>query len=117
MKSSAPPSPITTHVLDTAKGCPARNVGVTLSRRGPRVEDWQELSRGQTNDDGRVTDLLTRDEFAAGVYKISFDIGPYHGGNGFFPTVDITFEVKNANQHHHVPLLISPFGYSTYRGS
>ena len=109
-------SPLTTHVLDTAKGCPARNIVVTVER-SVKADEWQKLSQGVTNDDGRVADLLKKEQFTAGVYRLTFDTAAYHGAQGFFPYVSIIFTVKNPAQHHHVPILLSPFGYSTYRGS
>jgi 5-hydroxyisourate hydrolase len=98
---------ITTHILDTAKGKPAAGVRVTLSRNG------SVMFEGRTDDDGRLR-LLERSE--AGVYEVVFATGEYNS-EGFFPHVTITFRVVDPSQHHHVPLLLSPFGYSTYRGS
>ena len=109
-------SPITTHVLDTAKGCPAANISVVLEKQ-QSVAQWQKLASGLTNSDGRVTDLLKKEQFSKGIYRLTFDTGAYHKGEGFFPSVSIVFEVKNVEQHHHVPILLSPFGFSTYRGS
>ena len=107
-------SPITTHVLDTAQGRPAAGVAVTLER-GP---DWTEVGSGQTGDDGRLTELGSVD--AAGPYRLRFDTGAYFaaaGAQAFFPEVTVQFTVERPEDHHHVPLLLSPFGYSTYRGS
>jgi 5-hydroxyisourate hydrolase len=107
-------SPITTHVLDTAQGRPAAGVAVTLER-GP---DWTEVGSGRTGEDGRLADLGAADE--PGPYRLRFDTGAYFeagGTRGFFPEVTIEFRVERPEEHHHVPLLLSPFGYSTYRGS
>lgn len=107
-------SRITTHILDTALGCPARNVAVTLTD----FED-QVVGRSHTDQDGRVKDLLSRD-LRTGRYRLSFDVAAYFQASGrrcFYPVVHIDFEVDDSAQHYHVPLLISPFGYSTYRGS
>jgi len=99
---------ITTHVLDTAKGRPAANVRVTLTR------DGQTLFEGATDNDGRAR-LLERAE--PGTYRLTFAIGEYNP-EGFFPEATIVFRVDEpAQPHYHVPLLLSPFGYSTYRGS
>jgi 5-hydroxyisourate hydrolase len=112
-------SPITTHVLDTTLGKPAQNIEVTLeiSESGA----WRTLGQGVTNSDGRVTDLLAPDFILQkGLYRITFATGSYFracGVVGFYPTVPIIFEVHNGEQHYHVPLLLNPFGYSTYRGS
>jgi 5-hydroxyisourate hydrolase len=98
---------ITTHVLDTAKGKPAAGMKITL-RRG---ED--ALFVGETDKDGRAK-LLDKPE--AGTYHLLFDTGAYNP-LGFFPMVTIVFTITEEAQHYHVPLLLSPFGYSTYRGS
>jgi 5-hydroxyisourate hydrolase len=111
-------SPLTTHVLDTARGRPAAGLAVRLERcRGDR---WTELSRRRTDGDGRVGDLLAPGALEAGVYRLVFATGDYFaasGTRGFYPQVTVEFEVTAAGEHHHVPLLLSPFGYSTYRGS
>jgi 5-hydroxyisourate hydrolase len=107
-------SPITTHVLDTAQGRPAAGVAVTLER-GP---DWTEVGSGRTGDDGRLGELGSVD--AAGPYRLRFGTGAYFeaaGAPAFFPEVTVEFTVERPEEHHHVPLLLSPFGYSTYRGS
>lgn len=112
-------SAITTHVLDTATGRPARGVPVTLALR--EGEGWKEVGRGLTDEDGRLRTLLPeRAPLASGTYRLRFDTGTYFarsGAEGFFPEVSVVFEVTDADRHHHVPLLLSPYGYSTYRGS
>ena len=110
-------SPITTHVLDTSLGRPAANLAVRLERTSETETVW--LGASATNADGRVTDLLDS-PLVAGRYRITFETGAYFAERGtacFFPEVAILFEVKDPTQHHHVPLLLSPFGYSTYRGT
>ena len=113
-------STISTHVLDTALGEPARGIRVSLQRPNPRGGDT-ELGAGVTDDDGRVRDLLAPGvALPEGTYRLRFDTGPYFarsGREGFFPEVSVTFVVGRAAQHYHVPILLSPFGYSTYRGS
>jgi 5-hydroxyisourate hydrolase len=104
---------ISTHVLDAVTGRPAAGVEVTLSARGDA--DWAELSTRSTDDDGRIPDLAK--EAAAGVYRLSFDTDAYLDGATFYPEVIVVFRVTDAAAHHHVPLLLSPFAYSTYRGS
>ena len=106
-------SPITTHILDTAAGRPAEGVAVRLERRTDA--GYEELASGTTNADGRVTDLLEPGSLTVGVYRISFDVGAYQPG--FYPSVSIDFRVDALDEHYHVPLLLSPYGYSTYRGS
>ena len=111
-------SAITTHVLDTARGRPAAGVPITLALRAPDGS-FTELGRGATDDDGRLRSLLAA-PLEAGVYRITFDTAVYFaalGINSFYPAVSVVFEVHDASQHYHVPLLLSPYGYSTYRGS
>lgn len=113
-------SPITTHVLDTSRGRPASGVHVTLHRREDDGE-WAELAKGTTDKDGRIRDLLLEAEAVRpGTYRLTFATGAYFESNGiraFYPQVEVTFTITDADQHYHVPLLLSPFGYSTYRGS
>jgi 5-hydroxyisourate hydrolase len=110
-------SPLTTHVLDVARGVPAAGLRVRLEKQ--IIGAWKPLAEGQTNADGRCADLLKPSQLPPGVYRLSFDTGGYFaatGQKGFYPFVEVVFEVSDA-RHHHVPLLLSPFGYSTYRGS
>jgi len=111
-------SPITTHVLDIALGKPAAGVAVTLGRL--EGASFEKLAGGVTNEDGRVADLLPPGSLVAGTYRITFALAPYFEATkrkAFYPHVDIVFSVEVAAEHFHVPLLLSPFGYSTYRGS
>ena len=108
---------ISTHVLDTATGVPARGVPVSLEVR--REDRWELTGEGVTNDQGRLGELPT-EGIEAAIYRIRFDTGAYfasRGERGFYPEVTVVFEITEPDQHHHVPLLLSPFGYSTYRGS
>ncbi len=110
-------SPITTHVLDTSIGRAAANVAARLERLTP--EGAVPLGAGVTNQDGRIVDLVAG-PIEAGRYRLTFDTGAYFAQRGvlcFFPEVSVLFEIADAAQHHHVPLLLSPFGYSTYRGT
>ena len=110
-------SRITTHVLDLSRGCPAAAVEVRLQQQ---VDDqWSEVARGITDSDGRLADLGS-DTLDAGVYRLVFLTGAYFERSAvehFHPRVEISFEVSDSTRHYHVPLLLSPFGYSTYRGS
>jgi 5-hydroxyisourate hydrolase len=106
-------SGITTHVLDTSRGCPASGVPVVLERAVG--SGWELVGRGTTDADGRARDLLTSAP-ENGRYRLTFDTGSYLDG-GFYPEVSVTFVVEAGEDHYHVPLLLSPFGYSTYRGS
>ncbi|TWT87635.1 5-hydroxyisourate hydrolase precursor [Pseudobythopirellula maris] len=113
-------SPITTHVLDTARGRPAGGIIVELHRCDSLGAAHQEIGQGVTNADGRVADLLAEGEPEPGVYRLVFHTADYYavmGERSFYPRVEICFEVAPRGGHYHVPLLLSPFGYSTYRGS
>ncbi|RCV52753.1 hydroxyisourate hydrolase [Marinitenerispora sediminis] len=111
---------MTTHVLDTAAGRPAAGVAVTLEAAADTGRTaWTPLAVGRTDDDGRITDLGPR-RLAAGVYRLVFDTEGYfrrEGRRSFYPEVAVVFEIADEEAHYHVPLLLSPFGYSTYRGS
>lgn len=112
-------SAITTHVLDTSLGKPAAGVAVTLEAHSS--DGWKTLASGTTNADGRIRDLLPAEsKLAPGTYRLRFETAAYFRARGveaFYPHVEIVFVVKDGAQHYHVPLLLSPFGYSTYRGS
>ena len=112
-------SQITSHILDTARGCPAEGVKVVLSRMGE--QGFTQVAEGVTNDDGRVTNLLDDGVILdAGSYRMRFKVSGYFRNRGhkhFYPYVDVVFNVEGDGQHYHIPLLLSPYGYSTYRGS
>lgn len=111
-------SQITTHVLDTSQGCPAAGVAVELLSADSSEEE--AIASGITNEDGRLTDLLGDQKLPAGNYRLKFDTENYFAEQdveSFFPSVSIDFKIDDSGQHYHVPLLLSPFGYSTYRGS
>ncbi|HEY0375939.1 MAG TPA: hydroxyisourate hydrolase [Pyrinomonadaceae bacterium] len=111
---------ITTHVLDTSQGQPAGGVPVTLEVQSAEG-DWTLLGKDVTDADGRVRDLLPPGHvLSEGVYRLTFDTGTYFAAQAvqsFYLSVVIDFTVRDAGQHYHVPLLLSPYGYSTYRGS
>ena len=112
-------SAITTHVLDTARGCPAEGVGVTLEQRTSDGE-WRKLGSETTGSDGRSSGLSKSEKLERGDYRLIFDTAAYYrkrASETFYPDVVITFRVDDPAQHYHVPLLLSPYGYSTYRGS
>jgi 5-hydroxyisourate hydrolase len=111
-------SPITTHILDTAQGRPAGGVAVVLEQQGEA--GWIVVGGGTTDADGRLRTLLEPDKLGAGNYRLIFETGAYfaqQGVAGFYPQAIVVFAVREPSQHYHVPLLLSPFGYSTYRGS
>ena len=107
---------ISTHVLDTALGRPAAGVPVTLER----ATDNRVVGRGMTDADGRLRDLVSsKTPLDEGVYRLRFDVGAYFAATSraaFYPEVVILFRITN-DEHYHVPLLLNPFGYSTYRGT
>jgi 5-hydroxyisourate hydrolase len=108
---------LSTHVLDAGTGRPAANVPLSLRRRVG--DDWEPVGDGVTDEDGRCR-TLAPDGLEATVYRLRFDTGAYFsasGQSGFYPEVTIVFQVTEPGRHHHVPLLLSPFAYSTYRGS
>jgi len=109
---------ITTHVLDVARGRPGSGIAVRLEQRAD-TDAWREIGAGITGADGRV-ELLSRERLVCGAYRLRFDTGRYlaeHHGTAFYPDVTVAFAVESSDQHYHLPLLLSPFGYSTYRGS
>ena len=113
-------SAITTHVLDTSAGVPAAGIQVTLERRTHSTR-WDAIGEGMTNPDGRANNLMGTDEaLVPGTYRLTFETGAYFAAQEiecFFPQVIVSFVVNNDVRHYHVPLLLTPFGYSTYRGS
>jgi 5-hydroxyisourate hydrolase len=109
---------ISTHVLDTVLGVPAAGIAVTLERRAEG--GWEECGGGVTDADGRIGDLLGGASLTPGVYRATFDVGGYFDSmerERFYPFVSVVFEIPSTARHYHVPLLLSPFGYTTYRGS
>lgn len=135
-------STLSTHALDTASGKPAAGLPLLLEQQSDagawmqyqqnRIKGilseaatapvWQVLAQGLTNTDGRCPDLFSegQNQLQPGIYRMSFDTAHYftqHGLTGFYPRVEVIFEIHDADEHYHVPLLISPFGFSTYRGS
>ncbi len=113
-------SAISTHVLDTSKGRPASGVSVALEMHSTGGS-WKLVGRGQTDANGRLANLLPAGaRLEAGAYRLTFDAAAYfHAQNveSFYPEVSVVFTVHDATQHYHVPLLLSPYGYTTYRGS
>lgn len=109
---------ITTHVLDTTRGRPAP--GVTVILQSNAGDAWSEVARGETDGDGRLRTLSDGVALRAATYRLIFETGEWYrrlGISTFYPRVEIAFELVDADAHVHVPLLLSPFGYTTYRGS
>lgn len=119
MSAALPASPITTHVLDTARGRPAAGVPITLAVKESAT--YRTLGQGQTDNDGRLRTLLPGDvPLQPGVYRLTFDTAAYFQAqavSSFYPEVAVVFQIVAAGEHYHVPLLLSPYGFSTYRGS
>jgi 5-hydroxyisourate hydrolase len=113
-------SGISTHVLDLAQGKPAKNVPVRLERQESSAE-WRVLASSRTGADGRCAQLLPENEvLRTGTYRLAFDTSSYFLAQktpGLYPVVEITFQVHDGESHFHIPLLLSPHGYTTYRGS
>lgn len=111
---------ISTHVLDTARGRPANDMPVRLERRDVSA-GWRALGSARTDADGRCAQLLPEDEtMPRGSYRLVFDTASYFAGQkieALYPVVEITFQVRSGESHFHIPLLLSPNGYTTYRGS
>lgn len=111
-------SQVTTHILDTTLGKPAKGVTTILCQE--ENDSWKEIARGVTNQNGRISDLLSTDVILPlGTYKMKFETKPYFEQLSvptFYPLIEIIFTIASA-EHYHVPLLLNPFGYSTYRGS
>jgi len=109
---------LSTHVLDTTRGEPAAGVLVRLDRRdGTGDAAWTTVATGYTDADGRLRHFVPRDSWGEGVYRLVFDTAAHLGPEAFFPEVAIAFRVADPDRHLHVPLLLSPFGFTTYRGS
>jgi len=109
---------ITTHVLDTSLGKPGQGIPAVLKSFN-ESEQGEEISRGVTNQDGRIPDLVNDLNLDQGIYELTFEVGEYfqsRNQESFYPRVSILFTITDG-EHYHVPLLLSPFGYSTYRGS
>jgi len=111
-------SPITTHILDVSAGKPAANVACKLEKQNAQLQ-WEKIGEGVTNSDGRIEGLLST-ALVKGIYRLEFLTKPYFEQRKlttFYPSVTVHFEVNSPDEHYHVPLLLSPYGYSTYRGS
>lgn len=109
---------ISCHILDTALGKAVANVPLIIYRQSNNGE-WQDLARSTTNEDGRASQLVKASDFQSGIYKLRFEVQTYFDINkiaSFYPYIEIVIKCEQG-QHYHVPLLLSPFGYTTYRGT
>ena len=111
-------SAITTHVLDTSRGCPAAGVRVELHRK--IGSEWKQIGEGRTDANGRCQSLSEDTKLETGTYRLLFHASAYYEAlhtETFYAEIPVIFEVREAGARHHVPLLLNPYGYSTYRGS
>jgi len=111
-------NPLTSHVLDQAIGRPAAGVRVLLFKQ--ENGQWRQISEQLTNDDGRIGNIISAEEFTPAIYRLNFDTLSYYQRQGqktFYPFIDIVFEIERPDEHYHVPILLSAYGFSTYRGS
>jgi 5-hydroxyisourate hydrolase len=111
-------SGISTHVLDTSRGRPAADLKIELHKKSGK--EWESVGTGRTDANGRCNELLGAKELERGTYRLVFHAGAYfrtQQSASFYSEIPVVFEVREPNAHYHVPLLVSPFGYSTYRGS
>ncbi|HEX7815732.1 hydroxyisourate hydrolase [Dyella sp.] len=118
LSAMAAENPLSVHVLDQQRGLPSADMKVRLERRDG--ESWKTLKEDRTDKDGRIRALAPGDALAVGIYRITFETGNWYAGRGqktLFPEVPVVIEIDGSAQHYHVPLLLSPYGYSTYRGS
>ena len=118
---AAEPHAISVHVLDQVKGLPAEAVGVTLEEQAPAGESWTVVAKQSTDAKGRVSSLLPKDKpLRKGVYRVTFATGDWfaaHAQTSFFPSITVAFRVEDPTRPYHIPLLLSPYGYATYRGN
>ena len=118
--ASAQESILSSHILDISQGLPAENVVIVLEKKSG--ETWNELEKATTNQDGRVNfhTIKTNNADSLGVYRLNFYAQDYFKKQKlktFYPEVNVTFEINDETSHYHVPITLSPYGYSTYRGS
>ncbi len=118
--ANAQESILSSHILDISQGLPAENVVIVLEKKNG--DDWAELEKATTNKDGRVNfnTIKTNNTDSLGIYRLNFYTNDYFKNqklNTFYPEVNVTFEINDETTHYHVPITLSPYGYSTYRGS
>lgn len=109
---------ISTHVLDLASGVGGKNVPVTLEQKD-KNGSWIKVASALTDDNGRIKSFGSEVKVSVGTYRLNFDMTKYSGSksNPFFPEINVVFQVPDQKLHYHVPVVVSPFGYSTYRGN
>ncbi|WP_407690222.1 hydroxyisourate hydrolase [Salegentibacter salegens] len=110
---------LSTHILDISEGAPAANVSIKLEKRNNTTESWEFVSQKETKENGRINDFLPTGKSNNGIYKFTFFVKEYYKEKStetFYPFIEVVFEIKD-EKHYHVPITLSAFGYSTYRGS
>ncbi|MEN5233569.1 hydroxyisourate hydrolase [Sphingobacterium faecium] len=110
---------LSSHILDISTGLPAPEVPVKLAKWNEKDEIWTSVDQKNTDENGRIKDFLEQSKFTAGIYKLTFLVADYFKSKNvtsFYPFIEVVFEIKD-NKHYHVPITLSPFGYSTYRGN
>ena len=110
---------LSTHILDVSKGAPAKNVAIKLEQYNEQAKVWSFVDEKKTDSNGRITDFLNSEKSNLGVYKLTFYTSDYfkkEGIESFYPYIEVVFQIKDQN-HYHVPITSSAFGYSTYRGN
>lgn len=112
--------PLSSHILDTSSGQPAKGVPITFEMYNSTLNQWTEIQKKVTNEDGRASGFLSWQEFHPATYRLRFDVKHYFSNlnlDTFYPYAEVVFEIKDDKRHYHIPLLLSPYGYTTYRGS
>lgn len=110
---------LSSHILDISTGLPAPEVPVKLAKWNEKEKIWTSVDQKNTDDNGRIKDFLEQSKFTTGIYKLTFLVADYFKNKNvtsFYPFIEVVFEIKD-NKHYHVPITLSPFGYSTYRGN
>lgn len=110
---------LSSHILDISTGLPAPEVPVKLAKWNEKEKIWTSVDQKNTDDNGRIKDFLEQSKFTTGIYKLTFLVADYFKSKNvtsFYPFIEVVFEIKD-NKHYHVPITLSPFGYSTYRGN
>ena len=109
---------ISTHVLDLAAGVGGKNVPVILEHKD-KEGNWNKLASGVTDENGRIKSFVPAVKASKGIYRLNFDMTKYSGSNKkpFFPEINVVFQIEDEKLHYHVPVVVSPYGYSTYRGN
>ncbi|MFD2247603.1 hydroxyisourate hydrolase [Pontibacter ruber] len=110
---------LSSHILDISTGMPARGVPVELEKLDTKTQKWKQVDKKMTDENGRIKDFLTTKNANEGVYRLRFLVADYFKSKkteSFYPFIEVVFQIKD-NDHYHVPITLSPYGYATYRGN